>query len=150
MCFLQDVAYSVVFGITGDQRYNLSLLLIKHMRTAIQAKNIKHTAAIDTYLDKRLSEIDRVLGEKETTGLARVELAKTTKHHKNGKIFYAEITFHVRKKDFRAAAYGEDLYEAIDLMQSEIMREIKKHHERSRTRKEEGGREAKKRLRGQR
>jgi ribosomal subunit interface protein len=117
------------------------------MRFSVKAKNVTRTNAIDNYLEKRLAEVDKILRDDERDFRAAVEIAKETKHHRHGKVFYAEINFHVRKKDFRAAAYGEDLYEAIDLMQGEIVREIKRHHERSRSRKEAGNRLLKKKLR---
>jgi len=116
------------------------------MRLAIKATNIEHTNAIDAYLYKRLSELERILEPKEQSELARVEIGKETKHHRSGKHFFAEITFHVKKKDFRAKAYGEDLYEAIDLMREEIVREVKRHHERARTRTKAGARELKRRI----
>lgn len=117
------------------------------MRLAIQAKNIEHTEAIDAYVTKKLAELDRLLEPKEREEVAHVELAKTTNHHKRGKVYYAEITFHLKKKDFRAAEEGEDLYEAIDLMKDEIVREVKRHRERARTRTKAGGREMKRRMR---
>jgi ribosome-associated translation inhibitor RaiA len=75
------------------------------MRTTIKATNIEHTNAIDAYLAKRLAELERILEPKEKSELARLDIGKTSKHHKEGKeIYYAEITFHVKKKDFRAVA----------------------------------------------
>jgi ribosomal subunit interface protein len=118
------------------------------MRINLKSTNIKLTDAITSYLDKRIGEIARVMGDQEKGHVARVELAKSTMHHKHGKVFYSEITLHVKRKDFRASAYGEDLYEAIDLMKSEILREIKRHHERKRVSVKSGGREMKRRVRG--
>ena len=67
------------------------------MRTTIKATNIEHTNAIDAYLLKRLKELERVLDPKEKSELARLEFGKSTKHHKSGEVFFAEITFHVKK-----------------------------------------------------
>ncbi len=118
------------------------------MRTTIKATNIEHTNAIDTYLAKRLNELERILEPKEKSELARIELGKSTKHHRTGEIFFAEITFHVKKKDFRARAEGADLYEAIDKMQAMIVREVKRHHGLVRTERKKGGREMKRRISG--
>jgi ribosomal subunit interface protein len=116
------------------------------MRTTIKATNIEHTNAIDTYIKKRLNELERVLEPKEKSELARIELGKLTKHHKSGEIFFSEITFHVKKKDFRATAKGNDLYEAIDKMQAMIVREVKRHHELMRGEAKKGRREMKRRI----
>lgn len=116
------------------------------MRTTIKATNIEHTNAIDTYLRKRLGELERILEPKEKSELARIELGELTKHHRSGEIFFAEITLHVKKKDFRATAKGTDLYEAIDKMQAMIVREVKRHHELVRAKQQKGGREIKHRI----
>ncbi|OGZ06435.1 MAG: hypothetical protein A3C93_01745 [Candidatus Lloydbacteria bacterium RIFCSPHIGHO2_02_FULL_54_17] len=115
-------------------------------RTTIKATNIEHTNAVDAYLTKRLAELVRILEPKEQSELARIELGKSTKHHRTGEVFFAEITFHVKKKDFRATATGADLYEAIDKMQAMIVREVKRHHDHARAERKKGGREFKRRV----
>lgn len=120
------------------------------MRTAIKATNINHTAAVDGYVDKKLSELDKLLHRKDMGELARVELGKLTKHHRSGKVFFAEVTIHLKRKDLRATGEGNDLYEAIDKMQAMILREVKRHYQSQRTRGKAGGRELKRRIaRGQ-
>lgn len=117
------------------------------MRTTLKATNIEHTNAIDTYVMKRLRELERILEPKEKSEIARIDVGMTNKHHKEGKDqYYAEITFHVKNKDFRAVAKASDLYAAIDKMKDEIVREVTKHHDRMRTRQKAGGRELKRRI----
>lgn len=118
------------------------------MRITIKGTNIEHTNAIDAYLTKRLRDLEKLLEPKEASALARVDLGLETKRHKQGKVFYAEITFHLKGHDFRVVARGEDLYEAIDAMRDEIVREVKRFHGRGRSAKREGAREGKRRLRG--
>lgn len=121
-------------------------LITDFMRTTIKATNITHTNAIDSYLLKKLRELERVLEPKEKSELARIEIGELTKRHKSGEIFFAEITFHVKKKDFRATAKGATLYEAIDAMQAMIVREVKRHHELMRSESKKGSRELKRRI----
>ncbi|KKU78724.1 MAG: hypothetical protein UY04_C0028G0016 [Parcubacteria group bacterium GW2011_GWA2_47_7] len=117
------------------------------MRLTIKATNIEHTNAIDTYLSKKMSELERILEPKEKSEIARLDVGKTSKHHKEGKeVFYAEISFQVKKKSFRAVAKAGDLYEAIDKMKSMIVREVNKHHEQLRVLTKKGGREMKRRI----
>ena len=117
------------------------------MRLTIKATNIVHTNAIDAYIAKRMRELEKVLEPKEKSELARIDVGTTNKHHKEGKdLFYAEVTFHVKKKDFRAVAKSEDLYAAIDKMKDEIVREVTNHHDRMRALAKEGGREMKRRI----
>ena len=113
----------------------------------IKATHIEHTNAIDAYLAKRLRELESILEPKEQSEVARIDIGKTSKHHKDGiDLFYAEITFHVKGKDFRAVAKAGDLYAAIDKMRDDIVREVTRYHDRMRTRQKEGGREIKKRM----
>ncbi len=116
------------------------------MRFTIKATNIAHTNAIDNYVTKRLRELEKVLEPKEKSELARIEVGMLTTHHKSGDIFFAEITLHVKKKDFRAKTHGDDLYAAIDAMKDEIVGEVTAHHDRMRTLAKEGGREMKRRI----
>ena len=117
------------------------------MRLTIKGTNIEHTNAIDAYVTKSMSDLEKVLEPKEKSEIARLEIGKTSKHHKEGKdIFFAEITFHVKKKDFRAVAKATDLYVAIDKMKSIIIKEIKKYHAQTRVLKQKGARELKRRI----
>lgn len=117
------------------------------MRTTIKATNIEHTNAIDSYVNKRMRDLEKVLDAKEKSKIARVEVGKTTTHHRGGKdIFFAEVMFHVSKKDFRAAVKADDLYAAIDKMRDEIVREVTRHHERAREQRKNGEREMKRHI----
>lgn len=114
------------------------------MRLTIKATNIEHTNAIDSYLAKRMSELERILDAKEKSQIARLDIGKTSKHHKEGKeVFYAEVTFHVKKKDFRAVAKAPDLYVAIDKMKDMIVREVLRHHAQTRVLEKKSARELK-------
>ena len=117
------------------------------MRITLKASNITHTNAIDTYISKRMRELERVLEPKEKSSIARIDVGVTNKHHKEGKEqFYAEITFHVKGKDFRVVTKAPDLYEAIDMMKDRIVRDVTKHHDRTRTQRKAGAREVKRRM----
>ena len=117
------------------------------MRITLKATNIEHTNAIDSYVAKRLKELERVLDAKEKSEVARVDVGATSKHHKESKEqYYAEITFHTMGKDFRVVVKSPDLYAAIDQMKDDIVREVTKHHDRTRSLKKAGGREMKKRM----
>ncbi len=119
------------------------------MRLTIKATNIEHTNAIDAYLSKRMAELERILDAKEKSQIARLDIGKTSKHHKEGKeVFYAEVTFHVKKKDFRAVAKAPDLYAAIDKMKDMIVREVLRHHVKTSTLEKKGAREMKRRVTG--
>lgn len=117
------------------------------MRLTIKATNIEHTNAIDSYLAKSMAELEKILEPKEKSEVARLDIGMTSKHHKEGKeVYYAEVTFHVKKKDFRAEAKAGNLYTAIDKMKSTIIREVKRHHTQVRVLAKKGAREYKSRI----
>ncbi len=117
------------------------------MRTTLKATNITHTNAIDAYVAKRMRELEKVLEPNEKSSIARIEVGSSNKHHKVGKEqFFAEITLHVKGKDFRVVTKAPDLYEAIDMMRERIVRDVKNHHEKTRSQRKAGAREVKRRI----
>ncbi len=117
------------------------------MRITLKATQITHTNAIDSYVQKRMRELEAVLEPKEKSEVARIDVGLANKHHKEGKEqYYAEITFHVKGKDFRVVSKAPDLYEAIDAMKDRIVRDVTRHHDRSRAKKRAGAREVKRRI----
>lgn len=120
------------------------------MRLILKATGIEHTNAIDAYVGSRLRELEKVLDPKEKSCIARVEIAKETKHHKTGAdVYKAELTMRAGKKDFRVTATDEaDLYAAIDALKDHIVRDVKDHRERVRQQQKDGDRKVKKALKG--
>ena len=94
------------------------------MNIQIQASHIALTPDIEPYLLKRLAKADKFLENEKGTAAARVELSKTTAHHRTGDVFRAEINLELKGKSLFAFAEADDMKKAIDLMQAEIIREI--------------------------
>lgn len=90
------------------------------MRLNIKATNIALTPAISAYVEKKLSAVEKYLGESVDV-VARVEVGKTTQHHKSGEIFRAEVHLMGGGVDQYAVAEQADLYAAIDALKDEIV-----------------------------
>ena len=112
------------------------------MKINVKAENITLTPDIYEYLDKRLSHLDKMLGN-DTAAIAQVEVGKSTRHHKTGSFFEAKMQLHVSGRDFTAEAMGESVYAAIDMMKDEITRELTAHKDKQLTRVKKGGRRLK-------
>lgn len=97
------------------------------MNIQIKATHVSLSAEIEDYLRKKLGKTDKLLANDRGAAMARVELAKTTEHHRAGDVFRAEITLDLKGKTLFAFAEAGDLLSAIDLMQAEIIREIVSH-----------------------
>ena len=130
------------------------------MRITVKATNITLNEALAVYLEQRLASVEKLLqraeardtrplsGKQRETIIARVELGRTTAHHRKGKVFRAEVTLAVPgRAPLRAVAHAEDLRAAIDQMRDEVRREIRRWKEKKVTRGRKGARELKRRTR---
>lgn len=92
------------------------------MNIIIKSTNVELSQALREYAEKRLSFVSQFAGE---TGMASVELEKTTNHHRSGDIFRAEVNVQTATgAQHRAVSEKSDLYEAIDDIRNEIKREL--------------------------
>ena len=92
------------------------------MNIMIKATNIELTPVIKEYVEKRMEAISKFLPDSDT--VVRVEVGKTTNHHKHGDFFKAEIDIMLGGYKFFAVSVKEDLYAAIDDAKEEIVREL--------------------------
>jgi len=116
------------------------------MNRNIKATNMELTGAISDYVNKRLSGLDKFTKEGEM--VIYVEVAKTTNHHKQGDVFKAEFNVDISGTKFYAFSEKEDIYEAIDIAKSEIIRRITDNKERKQTLFKRGALSIKKMLKG--
>ena len=110
------------------------------MKINVKAQQIVLTPAISDYLTKRLAGVKKFLGVIDDAAIAQVEVGKTTKHHKSGNYFIAEIHLRAWGKEFTAKAVESDLYAAIDKMRDELVGEITAHKEKKVANERDGSR----------
>ncbi len=92
--------------------------------------NFEKTDAIEDYLIKKISTLDRFLVSIPMPHEAHVEVGKETRHRKKGPYFRCEINLRLPKHLLRAESSAESLYAAIDLTVAELKRQIVKFKER--------------------
>lgn len=117
------------------------------MKTNIKATGIELTPAISAYVEEKLSHVERFLDQSDESLLARVEIGKTTQHHKHGDVFRAEIKLHTSGQDYYAVANENDLYAAVDKLKDGIIAEVKSRRDKQSTLLRRGGRRIKNMLR---
>ncbi len=94
------------------------------MNIKIRSVNFDITPAIDEYVNKKISSLEKFLEGKDGI-ICEVEIGRTTKHHKSGDIFKAEVNIIVPgSKQIYAVTEEVDLYSAIDIVRDEAEREI--------------------------
>lgn len=94
------------------------------MNIKIRSINFDITPAIDEYISKKVSSLEKFL-EVSEGAICEVEIGRTTKHHNSGDIFKAEINLtQPGTKQVYAVAEEADLYTAIDVVRDEAERSI--------------------------
>ena len=89
------------------------------MKINIKATNIELTPAISNYVEKKVSVIEKYIGQADA--VAQVEVGKSTQHHKSGDVFRAEVHVAGAGLDLYAVSEQSDLYAAIDVVKDEIV-----------------------------
>jgi ribosomal subunit interface protein len=99
------------------------------MKITIKGTALDLTPSIKTYITTKLEGISKFVKRQEEHGPleAHVEVARTTKHHRQGMVFMAEINLKLPKKLLRATEYHEDARKAIDAVKKTILIEIAKY-----------------------
>jgi ribosomal subunit interface protein len=120
----------------------------KNMNIHIKTTNLTLTPDIESYLDKKMESMEKIIDPNDTSIYCQVELAKTTNHHKSGDIYKAEFNFRKGGEQFRAVSEQETLMAAIDLAKDELVRELKSHHSKEMTMVRRGGAAVKNLIKG--
>lgn len=106
------------------------------MNINIKTKNIALNDALRVWVEEKVGELDRVLGKFKQNDEFKggkdkieieVEIGKTTKHHRKGEIFRAELQLYLPKKRLMAVNRNIDLRTAIIEARDEMDREVRKY-----------------------
>lgn len=98
------------------------------MKIDLYGKNMELDEALRVFVDDRIGGLDKVIGNDKSE--ARVEIGLPSKHHRSGRIFYAEVNLKVDGKLLRATCQHEDMRNAIVDAKNELQRQIKKFKEK--------------------
>ncbi len=100
----------------------------------IKATNIELNESLRIFVEEKVSELKKNLVKFEEVPQigrekidVRVEIGRTTHHHKKGDIFRAEIQVYLPKQLLRAVVKNIDLRSAIIEARDELDREIRKY-----------------------
>ena len=125
------------------------------MKITIKGTNITLSDSIYQYIDKKVNELEKFIqniGEPlGKVGAKRqppvecwVEVERTTKHHKSGDIFRAEIQIKLPGSEgVRTESTKWDLHQAIDEAKDEMQRRLKRHKRKQNAKRDRGARRAK-------
>lgn len=107
------------------------------MKIDIKATNMELTPSLNTYINEKVGALEKFVNvpmmHEDFQGTspveAFVEIAKTTKHHKHGEVFRAEINIKILGELLRVEASEWDLRIAIDEARTLMERQLSKFKE---------------------
>lgn len=106
-----------------------------HMKIDIKSTQLEVTPSLAQFIEEKIGSLSRFIpAQKDGGGEIRshptveafVEIARTTKHHRHGDVFRAEVNVRMGGKIFRAQKQDWDIRAAIDGVREELKMELQK------------------------
>lgn len=113
-------------------------------KISVKATGIEMTQAISEYVDKKVKMLEKFFRGHDREVLVEVEVGRTTRHHKSGDIFKAEIHITAEGEDHYAVVETNDLYAAVDEVKDEMAKTLRRNKSRTLTLIRHGGAQIKK------
>jgi putative sigma-54 modulation protein len=98
------------------------------MKLIVKATNLELTSALRIYLEKKIKSLEKFFVKTaDEEAVARIEVARTTRHHKRGDVYRVDINLELPGRIFRAEHTEADVRAAIDLVRDKLKREIARY-----------------------
>lgn len=114
----------------------------------IKTTDLDLTEALEDYLTTKISKLEQLVDENDTSAIADVEVGKSVGGQRSGEIYRAEINLHVAGAYLYAESEKDDIRAAIDEVKDEMVRELRKNKEKKETLFRKGARKMKEMIRG--
>lgn len=104
------------------------------MKIIIKGTHLDVTPALREYIHLKLLPISKFISSFEAGGEKnlKVEVARTTRHHIKGDVFYVELSLPIGKKVFYIEQRDQDVRAAIDKSKDRLKLELKRFNEKTR------------------
>ncbi|HTK04893.1 MAG TPA: ribosome-associated translation inhibitor RaiA [Candidatus Eisenbacteria bacterium] len=117
------------------------------MNLSLKGKGLSLTEAIKAAIEQKLAVLDKKVAKFGPSVNAEVEVGRTTKHHKKGELYRAEVHVRLPGKLVYAEALNKDLYAAIGAAVREASGQVASYkglrkEDRRTAKKTKGGRES--------
>ena len=98
------------------------------MQIDIETTNIELNAPLREYIEEKIGKLDKFLKRFEGGDVhVKVEVARSSKHHRHGDVYRAEANLHFPGGMLRAEHQGDDVRVAINKVKNKLQREIRKY-----------------------
>ena len=96
------------------------------MKIIISTKNISLDDPLKVFVEDKIGSLEKFIKDPNDLVEVRVEMGKPSRHHRSGKVFYAEVNMKMGGKLLRADTKNYDLRTAVVEVKDELQRQIKK------------------------
>ncbi len=99
------------------------------MKISILGSHLDVTPSLKIYVEDKLGGLAKLVKHFDEEGVAelKVELARSTAHHKKGLVFRVDANLRLPHKMLRADNENTDIRAAIDLVEDKLKSEIAKY-----------------------
>jgi ribosomal subunit interface protein len=94
------------------------------MNIIIKATNFSLTQSISDRIENSLGSLKKIVSGFGDEIETRVEVGRSSFHHKKGEVFFAEVNLRLGKRQIRSRSESTDVYSAIDMVKDELRNEI--------------------------
>ncbi len=119
------------------------------MNIIIKGTNLELHNDLKEYVHEKIGGLKKFIENENMDSsniTARVELARTTKHHQHGEVYKAEVNLQLSGKMLRNVVESDDIYKAIDDVKDELREMINNYKGEKITKTRRGARIIKKLL----
>lgn len=113
------------------------------MKLQLKVTNLELSDSISTHVRERMASLERMVRRWGDEAEAYVEIGRTTRHHRHGEVYRAEMNLRFPGGMVRVVREETDIYTAIDRMRDEVLQELARYRGRNRALYERGARIAK-------
>ena len=96
------------------------------MRIILKATNITLTPAISEYVENTLGSLEKMVQNMSEVAEMRVEVGRSTFHHKKGEVFFAEANLNIGGNLLRSREEAVSVQAAVDEARDELRSELLK------------------------
>lgn len=102
------------------------------MKLSIKATGFELTPALQQLVERKFNSLEKFLAKWETNRelLLRVEIAKNTRHHNKGMVWYAEANLDLPQKVLRIEETNEEMQAAIDILKDRLKEELSRYKDK--------------------
>jgi putative sigma-54 modulation protein len=116
------------------------------MKITIMGSKLELTESLKTYVEGKLKPLGTLVKRVDAEGAVdmKVEVGRTTRHHKHGEVFKAEVNLSLPNAMLRAEEFDETIRAAVDKVKAKLRGEILKYKAKNETRTRAAGQGRKK------